>query len=290
MKRIYFLWIIAASCIFTLISCRKGDTGSAGPQGPQGAAGATGADGTQIFSGQGAPGNSLGQNGDFYIDLTSSGMYGPKTDAGWGTAFSLKGSNGANGSAGSKIYSGAGVPNNSAGVAGDYFMSTDMYLLYGPKTNDGWGTPVNLKGPKGDKGDPGQANVIYSDWQPATDFGDTIIDATTLKVAYIGASQLNPVALNQASIQVFINFGGGPYPLPYTSAPLSRASTISFLTMPGRICITRYTHDRNVEPLRLGPSIRYRYIIIPGSIKATAAQRVDLSNYNAVARYFKMRE
>lgn len=156
--------LIAIAVIF-IISCKKGDTGSAGPQGPKGDTGATGADGTKIFSGQGVPATALGRNGDFYVDLSTSNMYGPKTDAGWGTPQNLKG---ANGSAGSKIYSGTGAPNNSTGIAGDYFMSTDTYLFYGPKTSTGWGTPVNLKGPKGDKGDKGDpgenANIVSTDW------------------------------------------------------------------------------------------------------------------------------
>lgn len=41
----------------------------------------------------------------------------------------------------------------SLGVEGDYYLDKSSYELYGPKINNGWGTPLNLTG-----GD-GNANV-----------------------------------------------------------------------------------------------------------------------------------
>lgn len=45
--------------------------------GPQGSAGAT------ILNGSGAPANSLGSDGDFYIDTTAHSLYGPKAAGAW---------------------------------------------------------------------------------------------------------------------------------------------------------------------------------------------------------------
>jgi len=59
-----------------------GETGQTGPQGTTGATGAigaTGATGTTIGSGSGPPPASFGNPGDFYIDVTTGILYGPKT-------------------------------------------------------------------------------------------------------------------------------------------------------------------------------------------------------------------
>lgn len=52
-----------------------------------------------IRSGSGAPANSFGNDGDFYIDTTAVKLYGPKTAGAWGTGVSLQGTGG-NGSGG----------------------------------------------------------------------------------------------------------------------------------------------------------------------------------------------
>jgi hypothetical protein len=72
-----------------------GATGSQGPQGDQGATGAGGKNGSQILSGDGAPGSATGGMGDFYLDKTNILLYGPKQAASnWGPALMLKGKDG----------------------------------------------------------------------------------------------------------------------------------------------------------------------------------------------------
>jgi len=124
--------------------------------------GADGQDGTIILSGEGAPTPSLGHNGNYYLDVATATLYGPKTSSGWGTGLSLRG---APGTPGSQIYSGNGAPAGSLGNTGDYYLDKTSYLLYGPKTASGWGMPINLQGPQGN------ANVmvdtftlVNSDW------------------------------------------------------------------------------------------------------------------------------
>ena len=143
-------------------SCKKSDTGTEGPQGEQGIAGA---DGSAILSGSGAPTATLGKTGDFYIDKTAVSLYGPKTDSGWGSSTSLKGADGQDGTAGSKILSGSTTPVSTLGVVGDFYFNTAAADLYGPKTASGWGTPVNLKGPQDDTGNGGVQTFIYSNQQ-----------------------------------------------------------------------------------------------------------------------------
>jgi collagen triple helix repeat protein len=67
----------------------QGPTGPVGPTGPQGTQGlpgpqgAAGANGNTVLSGTGAPPNSVGNNGDFYIDTAASVLYGPKANGSW---------------------------------------------------------------------------------------------------------------------------------------------------------------------------------------------------------------
>jgi hypothetical protein len=182
----YFFIFIAASLLFA--ACGKdgavGPTGATGPQGavgPAGPAGPNGANGSVIYSGATTPPSTTGNTGDFYLDLGNGLLFGPKTATGWGTGFSLigatgatgangpvgptgaKGATGAAGAAGSQIYSGNGAPPNSIGVNGDYYLDKTNYLLYGPKTAGGWGTPIALQGPagpQGPQGPEGNANVM----------------------------------------------------------------------------------------------------------------------------------
>jgi hypothetical protein len=86
----------------------------AGPAGPQGPAGAAGASGNTLLSGTGAPSNSSGANGDFYVRLDTSCLYGPKASGAWpGSCTSLIGPQGATGAAGA-----AGPPGPAGSLGG----------------------------------------------------------------------------------------------------------------------------------------------------------------------------
>lgn len=62
-----------------------------GPQGPAG---------NGILNGEGAPSNTLGMNGDFYIDTEAEDLYGPKAGGAWPAGVSLIGPTGPQGPAG----------------------------------------------------------------------------------------------------------------------------------------------------------------------------------------------
>jgi len=55
-------------------------------------AGAAGTNGNTVRSGTGTPSSGLGVNGDFYVDVAATRMYGPKTAGVWGSGVSLVGS------------------------------------------------------------------------------------------------------------------------------------------------------------------------------------------------------
>jgi len=166
MKKLNYLFVLLVSVAILVVACGKdgavgpqgatGATGSQGAVGAAGPAGTNGQNGSVIYSGTTTPASTVGKTGDFYIDLATGFLYGPKTASGWGAGFSLKGATGASGAAGSKIYNGSGVPATTIGTTGDYYLDKTNYLLYGPKTASGWGVPVNLQGPQGPMGN---ANV-----------------------------------------------------------------------------------------------------------------------------------
>lgn len=74
--------LLCVVLLASMPSCKKGDVG---PKGQDGQNGST------ILSGNGAPVAANGKNGDFYLDLSTMQLYGPKSDAGWGAGTTLKG-------------------------------------------------------------------------------------------------------------------------------------------------------------------------------------------------------
>ena len=86
-----------------------------------------------ILNGKGAPSNTLGINGDFYIDTRSLLISGPKANGKWPAARSLQGANGINGKDGAPAKS----VTNTSNVAG----------------------PIGPQGERGEKGLEGVAGL-----------------------------------------------------------------------------------------------------------------------------------
>ena len=143
-----------------------------------------------VLSGEGVPAKSLGINGDFYIDIKTMNMYGPKKNNSWPLPVSMRGPqgpagaagiDGKNGSAGSVSAGTAGPagPQGPAGPAGPK-GETGATGPQGPAgTNNGTTGPAGPKGdtgatgaqgPKGDTGAAGALNINYG----ALTFGNLI--------------------------------------------------------------------------------------------------------------------
>lgn len=179
-KRFYFYLAIFTLSMFIFSSCKK----EAGPQGDAGAKGdpgIAGPAGSTILNGTGAPNLTLGKNGDFYLDVKTANLYGPKTSNGWGSSLNLKGTNGINGATGptggqgatgtngtngKTILSGTGIPATNLGTLGDYYLDKGTYNFYGPKTATSWGTPTALQGPQGPMGNANIKIDVFSITSP----------------------------------------------------------------------------------------------------------------------------
>lgn len=112
-----------------------GDTGPPGLPGPS----------TAILSGAGAPSTSIGDNGDFYVDLADGRFYGPKEADVWPTSYiSIKGEKGDQGDPGvpgvvQEIVAGDGIEVDSSDPANPEVsvkISTDSDNILEVSAND----------------------------------------------------------------------------------------------------------------------------------------------------------
>lgn len=296
--RIPNLLILLLLSIPLFVGCEgpEGPQGPQGPGGPEGPVGPAGEDGSMMYSDQGAPDASTGENGDYYLDETTGELFGPKNDDGWGTPISLQGppgEDGQDGEDGSQIHSGSGAPDASLGSIGDYYLDEDSYDLYGPKTESGWGTPINLKG---------TANVLYSSWIDIEWDSESAYGATM----ELPDSRITDEFMNTGIVKMYLKAKISSsilvYPLPYIESEHElgfsfgdfNSQNVNFRGILLRLAaldnqqIDQSTIDAFAEP-------QVRYVLIPGgtslSTKAkTGYTPIDLDNYEQVKRYFGIRD
>lgn len=298
-------------------SCAKdGATGPAGVQGPagiQGPVGLEGAAGSVILSGNGVPAATLGKEGDFYLDKTTSNLYGPKTAAGWGTPISMKGTTGATGAvgaAGSAILSGTIAPTNAIGKVGDYYLNKANYDFYGPKTAAGWGSPVNLRGPQGNANVvSGTFTLVDADYQLGTwaiSTGSSSVTGLSAKVALKNIPAITAGIFNTGTVLVYLktpsNLSATPTvwtPLPYDIRTFTTGYLISikfnYETGKLRIYYMFVKTDAAAANISVSnetvPAYEYKYVIIAGNAGERASSLgIDLNNYSEVAKYFNLPE
>ena len=124
-----------------------------------------------ILNGKGAPKSTLGIDGDFYIDINTMNIYGPKTKGKWPVSVSMKGlagTNGTNGVAGATGATGAkGTSTNGAdglpGIPGATGASGSSGAgsagAAGPAGAQGATGPTGATGPAGPSGTPGTTGL-----------------------------------------------------------------------------------------------------------------------------------
>jgi hypothetical protein len=294
--KLYIIFSVLLLLSFTNISC-KGPEGPVGPQGEQGPPGPVGSagEGTNIHAGDGAPDEAMGQAGDFYLDLTTGNLYGPKNETdGWGVPVSLAGSDGQDGEDGqdgmdgSQIFAGEGAPENDLGKTGDYYLNKSNFDLYGPKSESGWGDPINLQGPAGEDG---TANVMYSDWlniewngfdgtltkimtideplltEDYFDNGGTIL--MYIRMPITGGHIVYPIPMNNGNDHLFYGFVN----VPETAVELQ----FGVESMDGTTAVDSYPDDH------------IRYILIPDGVPAKMPSNF-FDDYNKTIHYFGIPE
>ncbi|MGM0546118.1 MAG: hypothetical protein ACQEST_05290 [Bacteroidota bacterium] len=78
--------IVLSVLLVSLIALAcEGPSGSEGPQGaegPEGPVGPAGEDGSMMYSGEGEPGDNVGDIDDYYLNQNTGELYGPKEEDG----------------------------------------------------------------------------------------------------------------------------------------------------------------------------------------------------------------
>ena len=171
-----------------------GPAGANGADGADGTNGTNGVDGNTILSGTTNPNNTLGNDGDIYINTTSNTFFGPKVAGAWGAGTSLigpagangadgvdgtNGTNGTNGVDGNTILSGTTNPNNALGNDGDIYINTANSTFFGPKAAGAWGAGTSLIGADGTDGVDGTNGVDGVD-------GNTVLNGTSNPTNAVG--------------------------------------------------------------------------------------------------------
>jgi hypothetical protein len=133
-----------------------------------------------ILSGQGAPSNAIGIDGDFYIDMKNLNIYGPKMKKKWPAAVSLKGTNGTDGKVGidGKTITNASTtagPKGEQGIAGKPGVPGDI----GPKGDIGGRGEIGATGLTGIAGATGAQGPIGLTGAPGSS-GSVSVGATGL--------------------------------------------------------------------------------------------------------------
>jgi len=318
---LYLLSFIVAVILFS--SCGKngavgpqGSTGATGAVGPAGPTGASGAPGSVIYSGTTVPPAATGVVGDYYINLSTGLLYGPKTAAGWGAGTSLKGPAGTTGTPGSQIYSGSGAPATTAGVAGDYYLDKTNYMLYGPKTASGWGAPISLQGPMGNANVKTDTfTVAATQWQLSVPGGgiplETVTGGRYNSAPYLFYSRANNSitqdVLDNGLVLVYVepmpDFSPEfwePVPLEYPmtigASPNTYLYNINFATFdsPGQVNVGFYFAQPgtgvtlpDLATYQTTMTVNYRFKVITVTGQAgvfMATNHVNLKDYTAVSR------
>lgn len=176
-------------------------------------AAANGADGALLY-GAGMPGTSVGKNSDSYIN-TLTGIFYQKTTGVWSQVFSMAtgpqgprgavGTNGTNGIDGNTILFGTTDPSNTTtGSDGNFYINTNTYKLFGPKTSGVWGSGVSLIGAGMPGG--GAAGQILAK-ADGTDFNTTWEDNSFANLSGQPADNTNLAAALNAKVDKVTGFG-----------------------------------------------------------------------------------
>ena len=155
-----------------------------------------------ILNGKGAPKSSLGIDGDFYIDVRSLLIYGPKRKGKWPTPQNLQGPTGASGSDGRN------------GVDGKSVNNSNVNSVTGPQGLQGAVGPQGEKGEKGEAGLPGAMGPAGSPGTPGPAGANGLNGATgaqgpvgaTGASGAIGPSEVAVVDIPQFTLQTSVGY------------------------------------------------------------------------------------
>ena len=117
---------------------------------------------------------------------------------------------------------------------------------------------------EGPEGEPGTANVIYSEWSVLDGaWRDSTFSGANFKVNHLNATALTQDIIDAGVVICYQKYLGNVVALPYTCI----SYTIAFHPNPNRILFTTLKNDLSGGVV-LSSNHYYRYVIIPGGISA----------------------
>ena len=226
-----------------------------------------------VLSGSGVPAKSLGIDGDFYIDIKTMNMYGPKKNNNWPLPISMRGpagpagangADGKNGTSGS-VSAGTAGPQGPAGPAGPAGAKGETGAT-GPQGPAGpAGSSSGSTGPAGPKGDTGATGAQGAKGDTGT--------AGSLNVNY-GAltfsSLINGVTGSSTVSNQFGNFLAG------------KSYVLDVLIYASNSSVPPYSLKVNFAASGASPSITSKYIVTDGYSYRTSASIPEYSIYAKV--------
>lgn len=101
-----------------------------------------------------------------------------------------------------------------------------------------------------------------SGWNTVGSITTATFDGSNVQSTTITAPQVTPAVVNDGSVQVYVSWGSGTVPLPYTSYAGGKVSTLEYVLKSGTITINRFTSD-NSGSVPISPTLQYRFVIAP---------------------------
>jgi hypothetical protein len=121
------------------------------------------------------------------------------------------GIDGRDGTDGQSVLSGAGAPATSLGAAGDFYIDTQAWQIYGPKQPSGWSSPTSLIGPAGVDGADGLDGLDGADGRDGADGADgmpAVGSACSLPGGGTGTIRMDVASSGAISWSCFVDSDG----------------------------------------------------------------------------------
>jgi integrin beta 8 len=177
-----------------------------GPPGVVGAPGTPGVPGATWLSGTADPATNVGNDGDFYLNTSTTAVFQKLAD-GWIELMTLlgpagsPGSSGQDGLDGSAWFTGNIPPDPNQGRDGDFYLDLSTVSLYN-KTGGSWSTAIPLRGPQGEIGPAGINGANGTVW-----FAES---GNPNEAPVFAGGKIGDFYLNTANGDVYINNGSWP--------------------------------------------------------------------------------
>jgi hypothetical protein len=262
-----------------------------------------------ILNGKGAPSSALGINGDFYIDISTFNIYGPKSKNKWPTPISLKGPSGASGDKGSsssgakgdqgekgtkgeKGESGAKGETGAAGAPGAAGAQGEQGLTgptgpQGPQGETGPTGPTGPQGPTGATGATGAAGPSNVYFQTIPNFTLTTNTINTSSISgNIGSLQANKSYKFEITLQGRCESSAGKFGLTLTNtgsgSNLNYDYTSSYVTDVRSNTPYKSYHFHVIGTIEVGSLVTNLNVAITDGVPITGTFPMTISGFAVI--------